>query len=159
MNLADLISPGQGDTIIHFVDEHRSVTLGELWNSCRSFAAWYQVQRTATIGMVLDNSLACVTALIGAAACGATIASLPPLPRNPDLSWYARYLSRVCREVGCTAILVNGSVECRYPDITEAVLAPYEIALSCIGPGTFNPDQFRLVQFTSGSASDPRSDN
>ena len=154
--LADAIAPGRHDTTLHFPGERRTATLGELWEAGRPVAGWLAARGTAPVAMVLSNTLACATVLVGAIAAGAHVVSVPPPLRVVDSLDYARFLSRACATSGATALVVDASYVSRLPPLPEVTYSSYDEVLRARIKGRRHPADFVLTQYTAGATGEPK---
>lgn len=154
--LADAIAPGRHDTVLHFPGERRTATLGEVWEAARPVAGWLAARGTAPVAMVLSNTLACATVLVGAIAAGAHVVSLPPPLRAVDSVRYARFLSASCAAGGATTLVVDASYLSRLPPLPEVTYSSYDEVLRARIKGRRHPGDFVLTQYTAGAAGEPK---
>lgn len=154
--LADAITPGRHDTTLHFPGERKTATLGELWEAGRPVAGWLAARGTAPVAVVLSNTLACATVLVGAIAAGAHVVSVPPPLRVVDSVRYARFLSASCARSGATALVVDASYISRLPPLPEVTYSSYDEVLRAPIKGRRHPADFVLTQYTVGATGEPK---
>ena len=154
--LADAIWDGLSHSTVTFPDENIDVPLSDLWNHGCNITRLHR-ETEQPLAMLLSNSADCVAALLGAIQAGLTLISLPPPARGVDLRWYAAFISRICKqhEVShllaepSTAAALNPLMEIRIHGFADALCATDEMVAA-------QPHGFELIQFTSGSTSDPK---
>lgn len=156
MTLADLLVPGSGDVKFHFVDEGLTLSYGAMWERAGAVAAWNMSRGSGPTAMVLSNTSACATTLIGAIAAGMQLVSVPLPPRGGDLEWYASFVQHLCTQSGAAALVVDRSLLPLLPPLNGVQYSSFEDILEWKGTGASNPDRFVLTQFTSGSTADPK---
>lgn len=153
--LAECIEPGRIETTLHFLDEREEVSYSSLWRRSRCIAAWaQQVDRRCAV--LLTNSNACVAFLLGAIQSGMKIVSLPLPSRGANTEWYLSLILAICKEAQVDTVVVDASLKAELPVLDSIRFIGYDETLSTIGTGSLEPDEFVLVQFTSGSTSDPK---
>src|SRR3954467_1478978 len=92
MTLADLIAPGSGRVRLHFPAESVSVDYGELWKSGEAVGRLRATCDGRPVAIVLSNTRACATVLVGAIAAGLSLVSVPMPPRGANLAWYSQFI-------------------------------------------------------------------
>jgi fatty-acyl-CoA synthase len=107
------------------------------------------------VAMTVTNDLPSILAVLATWACGATVVSLPPVPRN-DHGWHARQFRPVLERMGCDLFIGDEDLDedaaiRRIPKQPLAQAEPRPVPL---------PDQpvpaTALIQFTSGSVGTPK---
>ncbi|WP_406167388.1 AMP-binding protein [Streptomyces canus] len=156
MTLADLIAPGSGRTRLHFLDESISVDYGELWKAGEAMGCLRASCDGKPVAVVLTNSRACATAVVGAVAAGQPLVSVPMPARGAAPDWYARFIQRMCALTGAEVMLVDRSLLPLLPPMEKVSFVSFEDALSLSGPRAVDPAAFTLTQFTSGSTAEPK---
>jgi acyl-CoA synthetase (AMP-forming)/AMP-acid ligase II len=156
MSLASILAPGPRESKVHFIDERREVTLSELWKSGESVAAWRNRIDDQSVAMVLSNSLACATVLLGSIKCGLNLVSIPTPPRSTDLDWYVAFVKSSCSQLRVHHLVVDARYIPLLPPIDGIEYVSYEWILSLRGEPCSESDGFELVQFSSGSTGDPK---
>jgi acyl-CoA synthetase (AMP-forming)/AMP-acid ligase II len=154
MTLAELLDPGDQKVPLHFPEERAQFDLGDLLDRSRSFSAWNP--DNTPVGMVLSNTCACVTVLFGAILAGNTVASIPLPPRGASLTWYSEFVKTVGKQVQASTIIVDADLLPLLPKLIGLTFVSYQDVLSVAGHARIDPEGFALIQFTSGSTSDPR---
>jgi acyl-CoA synthetase (AMP-forming)/AMP-acid ligase II len=155
IDLLDASATGQGT--IRFLPDAQPVPIATIW--AESFAAAAAVANRAgtggSVGALLTNSRACVTGALGVWLSGNTLVSLPPpAPRQDPFTWLG-HLKRMCELSGVEVVLVG-------TDHAATLTAAGVCAVAFEGlpggaPGAQPPPGTgRLVQFTSGSTSNPK---
>jgi acyl-CoA synthetase (AMP-forming)/AMP-acid ligase II len=155
MTLADFIAPGPATLRIHFPAEATSVTYGEMWKSGEA-VGWSRIADRAPVAIVLENTRACATVLVGAIAGGQSLVSVPMPPRGVNFDWYSHFIQRVCAITGAKALVMGASLSRTLQPVTNVRFLSFEDALALRGPKAPNPGCFTLTQFTSGSTADPK---
>jgi acyl-CoA synthetase (AMP-forming)/AMP-acid ligase II len=156
MTLADLIAPGSGQTRLHFPDETISVDYGELWKAGEAVGGLRAACDGKPVAVVLTNSRACATVIVGAIAAGQPLVSVPMPPRGADPDWYARFIQRMCAATGAEKMLVDASLLPLLPPMEKVAFLSFEDVLALRGPSMADPGAFTLTQFTSGSTAEPK---
>jgi acyl-CoA synthetase (AMP-forming)/AMP-acid ligase II len=151
-SLADLISLGLGSSAVHFLDENRHVNVGELWDH----GARVSAINDGPTAMLLSNTVACVTCLLGAIQSGLTVVSLPLPPRGGDLIWYQKFVESVCRSSQVRRLVLDAELISLVPPMAGIEILAYETVLHCRPSRDVSRTEFELVQFTSGSTSNPK---
>jgi acyl-CoA synthetase (AMP-forming)/AMP-acid ligase II len=108
------------------------------------------------VAICLENTRPSVTALLAVWMAGATVVSIPPVPRAAKASYYSSRLARPLRAIGCRVVIGSTRVQHALPGFLT--LDPEGLGDAPIGRATGDaaiPD-VALVQFTSGSTGDPR---
>jgi acyl-CoA synthetase (AMP-forming)/AMP-acid ligase II len=144
---------------LHFIPSGTSVTSVELWVEASRAAAWLggRLAADAPVAMVLDSSVAAVAALLGAWRAGRRVVSVPLPPRASSLEWYQSFVEEACCAGGADLLLVAGELVPLLPPMKVRVAAFEEASDAGAGAGFVEcPDTAELVQFTSGSTSDPK---
>lgn len=154
--LSDLIAPGRKDVVVRFPAEQKVMTTGEMWRSTGVIAGWLKTHGTSPVAMLLSNSAACVSVLVGAVAAGVRVVSLPPPPRSADVVWYTRFIVASCRQVGASVLVVDAPILAMLPPLPGIVSSSFDQILSQGRTGPLCPERFTLTQFTSGSTTDPK---
>jgi len=153
-SLAELLAPNK-ECSIDFVGSVGKTPYGKLWDQGRAVAAWTG-RSGKPLAMVLTNSAACVAVLLGAIQAGIELVSIPTPPRGADLDWYTSFVRDACMQRDADCLIVDQSHLPWLPDLNGIAYATYDNVLGAPGHGVQDPSNFRLVQFTSGSTSDPR---
>jgi fatty-acyl-CoA synthase len=147
-----------GSTWLRFVPSGASVSVVELWSDAGRAAAWLhqRIGPDAPVAVVLDSSPASIAVLLGAWRAGRRVVSVPLPPRATSMEWYQAFVEEACRACGAGLLLVAGDVLPLLPPTTVDVAA-FESAVDGAAVGFVEqPDRGELVQFTSGSTSDPK---
>jgi len=155
MTLADLIAPGPANLRIHFPAEAASVDYGDMWKSGEAVGGLRTSDRTP-VAIVLNNTRACATVLVGAIAMGQSLVSVPMPPHGVNLDWYSQFMQRVCAITGATTLLLEASLLRTLPPAKNIPFLSFEDALALRGRKAADPGSFTLTQFTSGSTADPK---
>ena len=95
MSLAEFIAPGPSNLRIHFPAEATSVNYGDMWKSGEAVGCLRTSDRKP-VAIVLNNTRACATVLVGAIATGQSLVSVPMPPRGTNLDWYSQFIQRIC---------------------------------------------------------------
>ncbi len=156
MTLADLIAPGSGRTRLHFPAEATSIDYGDLWRSAAAVGGLRVVSDGKPVAIVLSNTLACATVLVGAIASGQSLVSVPMPPRGANLDWYSQFIARVCAISGAATLLLDTALLPLVPRRDDVTFLSFEAVLALREPSVPNPAAFTLTQFTSGSTADPK---
>jgi acyl-CoA synthetase (AMP-forming)/AMP-acid ligase II len=137
-----------------FLPEAQTLSLSDLWVRCLQSCAWFQRQFEAgeTVTVMLDNSAASLSTLVGAWLAGLDVASVPLPPRRTTL---AEHLAEMQR---CTGVETRMAfVAARHLDDLDATtcrtfeeVSGYAGRRACpIGGGS-------LIQCSSGTTGDPK---
>ncbi|NBE92574.1 MULTISPECIES: AMP-binding protein [unclassified Nonomuraea] len=156
MTLAELIAPGSGLVRLHFPHETTSVAYGALWKTGEAMARMRAVTDGQPVAILLSNTQACATVLVGAIAAGQPLVSVPLPPRGANLEWYAEFVQRICTASGANTMLLEASLQRLIPPMDDVTVLSFDEALALRGPGVTEPGSFTLTQFTSGSTADPK---
>ena len=154
--LADHLAPSGYRTELLFLDRGVSVDYGELWERGRSVRSWAYASNADSVAMVLSNTEACVTCILGAIRGGLTVVSVPAPPRHGDLDWYRRFVEANCELLGTQYLAVDEQYLALVPPLDGTDATSFEAILGRGKAGIESPEDFQLVQFTSGSTSDPK---
>lgn len=155
VNLAEALAPTNHDIRFHFVDEQHTVTLGDVCKRGQAVAVWAGGPGEA-VATVLSNTSSCAAVLIGAIQCGVELISVPPPPRGADFDWYSHFVRDSCIQRGVNRLIVDDDYIPLLPEIGGVSYFSYNDVLATSGYRDTDPTMFRLVQYTSGSTSDPR---
>lgn len=157
MNLIDGLSDVAGtDCRVVFLDDQEVYPFGVLWEwtstasrKLSSFASG------GSVAMLLESTPHCIATFLGALRAGLQVLSLPLPPRGADPLWYADYLERVCSEAFVQVVAVGRDLLPMIPASTTFAVKAFDELTS--GPKVRAVDRSgaTLVQFTSGSTSDP----
>lgn len=156
MTLADLIAPGSGRVRLHFPAEAISIDYGELWKSGEAVGRLRATSDGRPVAIVLSNTRACATVLVGAIAAGLSLVSVPMPPRGANLAWYSQFIRRVCTISGATTLVLDASLLSMVPPTENVTFLSFDAVLALQGPSVTDPASFTLIQFTSGSTADPK---
>jgi len=154
--LADLLAPGSNDVRLHLLDEGVELTLGDLWRRADAVAGWLATLEGRPAAMVLTNSAACVTVLVGALVHGAHVVSLPPPWPGADATSYGRFLSDCCDRAGADHLVVDARYLSALPPVATVTAVSYEEVGGGVGARPLARSPFVLTQFTSGSTTEPK---
>jgi acyl-CoA synthetase (AMP-forming)/AMP-acid ligase II len=149
---------------ITFTDElaGRKVSYRDLANLAAAGAARLRrwgVGPNSLVAMTVTNDLASIIALLSIWACGATVVSLPPVPRRAS-EWYSRQFGPTLDRMGCGFLIegddgapgaFGGDQLRKMPRQALADSSGGRVA----DPETAAPD-IALIQFTSGSVGSPK---
>jgi acyl-CoA synthetase (AMP-forming)/AMP-acid ligase II len=105
------------------------------------------------VAVGLENTADSVRAALGTWLAGATLVSLPPVPRSSSSQFYADRMSAALAAMGCDVVVANARMSAAFAD-RRAVVDP--AALVGGPPVEHEPPPEALVQFTSGSTGAPR---
>jgi acyl-CoA synthetase (AMP-forming)/AMP-acid ligase II len=155
MTLAEFIAPGPGNLRIHFPAEATSVDYGQMWKSGEA-VGWLRTSDRTPIAIVLNNTRACATVLLGAIATGQPLVSVPMPPHGVNLDWYSQFIQRVCAMTRATTLLLDASLLRTLPATKNIAFLSFDDALALRGSKAADPGSFTLIQFTSGSTADPK---
>lgn len=156
MSLADLIAPGSGRVRLHFPAESTSMDYGEMWKSGEAVGCLRTASDGKPVAIVLANTRACATVLVGAIATGQSLVSVPMPPRGANLGWYSQFIRRISTISGAATLLLDASLLPMVPPTAGLKFLSFEDALALRGPSAADPASFTLTQFTSGSTADPK---
>jgi acyl-CoA synthetase (AMP-forming)/AMP-acid ligase II len=154
--LTEMIAPGRHVGRIHFPDEDERLDHGELWNQSLVFGGWHQERGGGPVAMALSNTKACAATIIGAVAAGATLVSIPHPPRGAEFAWYGEFVRDRCVQTNCSTLLVDGALLPLLPALSGVSFTSFESVLATRRTKSGDPGRFKLIQFTSGSTSEPR---
>lgn len=153
--LSKLMADGAGGARIAFGADGGLVSAAELTE--RGSALFRDDAGAAAVGVLMTNDQPTVEILLGAIATGASVVSLPVPSRGADLGAYLAFLARVCRSHQVGEIVVSDDVA----RLIGGEALP-GIAIRSHGELGSRPlaapasQGFRLVQFSSGSTSQPK---
>lgn len=156
MTLADLIAPGSGRLRVHFPAEAASIDYGEMWKGGEAVGCLRAASDGRPVAIVLSNTRACATVLVGAIAAGLPLVSVPMPPRGTNLDWYSQFIRRVCSISGATTLLLEAKLASMVPPAENVSYLSFDAVLAQRGPAVTDPASFKLIQFTSGSTADPK---
>src|ERR1700691_1307374 len=94
MTLAEFIAPGPANLRIHFPAEAISVDHGTMIKNGEAVGCVRTADRKAVV-IVLNNTCACATVLVGAISTGQSLVSVPMPPRGANLEWYSQFIQRI----------------------------------------------------------------
>lgn len=158
MSLAKFLQPGKTQLTLQFPSENLSLDYCEAWQT--GGAAIRNLSRRIEgrpFAIVLANASACVELVIGAIANGASMLSVPMPPRAASLAWYRDFIGRLCATSGVNALLLSRSLKKRIESIDGVELIAFDEPSDWgAGGESVNDEQFRLIQFTSGSTAEPK---
>lgn len=150
-SLADLVQQGLPNARIVFGSGSAPVV------ACRvaeAGAGLYADHAPApAVGAVLTNDRGTVEVVLGAVARGATLVSLPLPGRAGDLDDHATLVRRACAANGVAEVVVRDDVADLLDGLGVPVRRHSQLHARPLAPPG---DQFRLIQFTSGSTTHPR---
>ncbi len=156
-SLVGAISDALGSVTLHFPDERVESSLGESWEAGEAFAAWCQLNNLESVAMVLTNSSSCVSCLLGAIRFGLSLVSIPLPPRGADPDWFQSFVESACSLSGATHVLVEEALLPMLPPSRQVQANSFEAVLrDGRNHSVAELDRFKLIQFTSGSTSDPK---
>ncbi|MHB1582475.1 MAG: AMP-binding protein, partial [Acidimicrobiales bacterium] len=154
--LADLLVPGSNDVRLHLLDEGLELTLGDLWRRADAVAGWLATLEGRPAAMVLTNSAACVTVLVGALVHGAHVVSLSPPWPGADATTYGRFVADCCHRSGADHLVVDARYLPALPPLSTVTAVSYEEVGGGVGARPLARSPFVLTQFTSGSTTEPK---
>jgi non-ribosomal peptide synthetase component F len=144
-----------------------TVSFAELWESSAAVAgelrqlSWSPVgelrqlsETPATIGAVLGASMGCARTIVGVLRAGMQLASLPTRARAMRPEQHAEQLRTLCGLTGVAALAADAATLAGLNQLSLPLL-DYE-ALGSRGSGCETVGGGKLVQFTSGSTSQPK---
>lgn len=155
MTLADLIAPAANNLRIHFPAERNSIDYGEMWKR-GEVAGGLRRSGQAPVAIVLNNSSACATIVVGAISTGQCLISVPMPPGGVNLDWYCQFLQRISAMTGADTLLLDNSLLKTLPPVKEVAFLSFDDALALRETKSADPGKFTLTQFTSGSTADPK---
>ncbi len=131
--------------------------------AARRFAAALRgrgVQPGDRVACILTNSFHVSVAIPGIWFAGATLVSLPTIARGTDPMAYIAQLQRLCQQTGSTMLLIEQLYAQLMPDGTDGQLpiVTYESLSStqALDPSPPGRDEVALIQYSSGSTSEPK---
>jgi len=143
---------------INFLDDGEEVQFSQLWDDAGRVSAWLRAHcETPAVGTVLDNSRGSVTCLLGAWRAGLRVISLPAPPRGRGIGWYPAYLADVCSHADVGLVVLDATYVSSMPSALGIEIFSHAHILDAAGTwAQLDLAGGRLVQFTSGSTSDPK---
>lgn len=158
MHILDLISTAPADSATELVfwdPEPVACSPSELIARGEGTRDWFaeRYEPGETVAMLLTASAVCMTSLFGAWRAGLTVASLPIPARGANIEEYARQLETLTRTVGAREIFAESGY-CELLGMIGVRASPFEGIAS--GTPSEDRDGGALVQFTSGTTSDPK---
>ncbi len=131
--------------------------------AARRFAAALRgrgVQPGDRVACILTNSFHVSVAIPGIWFAGATLVSLPTIARGTEPMAYIAQLQRLCQQTGSTMLLIEQLYAQLMPDGTDGQLpiVTYESLSStqALDPSPLGRDEVALIQYSSGSTSEPK---
>ena len=136
--------------------EREEIRVGELWARSEQAAACFldTVGRDGAVGLLMETSLDCLVAVLGAWRAGITTLSLHHPARSAPLDAYRQELLEICRMAGVELLvlpeLLGGlDFEDRVRTTSFRECAAHPRRADVVDPGEF-------VQFSSGSTGRPK---
>lgn len=144
-----------------FLDDQRSVDFTSVWQSAAVAGSLLQRRaESGSVAMVLDTTLECITCFLGAVRAGLRIVSLPLPPRGGDLGWYVAFLVDACAAADVGLVLTDPAHVSLVPEDLPFSVAGYDRFADRGSSSSLVPrppaTPWSLVQFTSGSTSNPK---
>ncbi len=134
--------------------------ISDLWKASEAAGKWLvsKAGERPVIAGVLSTSFASVASVLGTWRAGGTFASLPLPGRAMSPDAYVSQLTRVCKLIEASCLLVDPAYLSLFPDDMGLDIKPYGFDEVLSGRGEISlPDEGGwLVQFSSGSTSDPK---
>lgn len=155
-DLGSLITPCGRDKKIYFPAEDQAVSLGTMWDRGRHVASWVRSHGTRPLAVVLTNSSAAASTVVGAIAAGAELVSIPLPHRGADVGAYAEFVRHACSQVGASELMVDDRFVQVLPPLEGIEYVPFDAMLEWPTSGVGDPARFGLTQFTSGSTATPK---
>ncbi|HVE82855.1 MAG TPA: AMP-binding protein, partial [Myxococcales bacterium] len=153
---------------LHFPALDRSITYGELGHASARVATALrarEVHPRERIGLLFSTNPEALEAFFGVLAASATPVPLPQPSASGDLTAYVARLARILRDGRIRRVLVSDDFEASARDLLEA--GGFEVTIAGVGEllneapvpeplPPVDPSQLALVQYTSGSTSEPK---
>lgn len=150
-SIATLVDAGlAGARLVFGVDGH-PVAAGSVADRG---TAWFDRRGDGAVGALLMGDQSSVEVLLGAIRVGATLVSLPLPGRGADPDAYLRFVRRACEEQGVVQVVVRPDIAPLLEAGGLPVRSHTDLRPGCLPSGT--GDEFRLVQFSSGSTGVPK---
>jgi fatty-acyl-CoA synthase len=155
--LRDLLaSAADGNSQFETLPENRVTPLAGLWElaDCASGALDSKVPIGGTVAIAIEATAASIASLLGSIRAGCRVVSLPSRPRGTSPEGYQRWVSRIFSL--CEPSLVISEVR-PLAELRSAGATPWVRPHSLVSGSTSGTDRLggELIQFTSGSTSDP----
>jgi acyl-CoA synthetase (AMP-forming)/AMP-acid ligase II len=159
--LVDLLSDAAAaGCAVEFLPSGASWSVGRLLEASESAARWLTNKwgDSAPVAVAMDNTPEALAVFIGACRSGRRIVSLPMPPRGTALTSYQRFIEHACSLTGAEALLVSGAYRPFIPELAVGVDTFEAAQATDLDHIAFRDDPVgtELVQFTSGSTSDPK---
>ncbi|MGP0051402.1 MAG: AMP-binding protein [Solirubrobacteraceae bacterium] len=132
------------------------ITFAELWETSGGVAAAVReiADPPATVGAVLSTSVGCARTIVGTLRAGLRLASLPTRARAMSAEQHAVQLRALCAAASAVALTADAATLAALGSLGLPLVDCDELGHGRAGSET-TPGG-RLVQFTSGSTSDPK---
>jgi acyl-CoA synthetase (AMP-forming)/AMP-acid ligase II len=150
------MAPALGKLLLAFPDEDLEIGFGALWDTGINFGAWASDTGDGPVAMILTNNSSCVACLLGAIRAGVVVISLPLPPRAVDLAWYQQFVTKACSQLTVKRLIIDDSYIPLLPPLVGIRSFGYNAVLGWRRQPVGESDTFGLVQFTSGSTSEPK---
>lgn len=142
---------------MRFLNEDFECSIGELWARGAAMATWCSRNECERLAVILSNTSGAVACVLGAIQSGLELISLPLPPRGVAIDWYQHFIVRCCRTMDANVLMVDEFLASMMPPLPGIRTVSYQQALSERGRlERACADAFTLVQFTSGSTSEPK---
>lgn len=148
----------RGDGKIRFLPSGDVRSIGDIWRDAEAAAGALSAGFAPgeAVGALLSSSPLCIAGLVGAWRAGLDLVSLPLPARGMAIEEYVALLDRITEQVGARAVLVE-SEYAPFLEQARVEVIPFDEALSGGAGSRGGADAVgRLIQYTSGSTSDPK---
>jgi len=153
-SLADTLADSLGFMKFSFPDSDQQMSMGWLWDCGRRLRR----DDGNPIAAIMCNTWQCVAALFGAIQTGRTLISLPLPARGANAKTYSSRVQSICTSLGACSLLVENTFLPFLPELPGIDVMPFDQAITNAGTSSTHVSGagFTLVQFSSGSTSDPK---
>jgi acyl-CoA synthetase (AMP-forming)/AMP-acid ligase II len=161
VGLIDLLSDSaEAGMRVEFLPSGGSWELGRLMDASATAARRLANDHghDAAVAVAMDSTPAALALFIGACRGGRRVVSVPMAPRRATAAVYADFVEQACRIAGAEVLYVPASRVSSLPDLPVDVDTFEAPSAAAVDHVTVRDDESgaQLVQFTSGSTSDPK---